>query len=145
MSQFIMPQEISLKGFEIVSGTLFRHCPKTSEPSCTLWSTSISFSKSSILALNCCEYILLRVNNETKSLLISPIPSTDKNAFSWSKGKQNLVAKKIDCKAFTSQLFEDWGLDPKHVYRAYGHIVMSDQKVMLYYDFTKAEYWDLKN
>jgi len=145
MNQFIMPQEISLKGFEIVSGTLFRHSPKTSEPSCTLWPTSISFSKSSIVALNCCEYILLRVNSETKSLLISPISSTDKNAFAWSKGKQNIVAKKIDCKAFASKLYEDWGLDPQYTYRAYGHVVMSDKKVMLYYDFNKAEYWSSKN
>lgn len=62
--QLMMPKEVSLEGFEVVSSNMFNHFAKTSEPSCTLWSTSISFSKSAVMALNACEYVVMRINKK---------------------------------------------------------------------------------
>lgn len=143
--QLMMPQEISMDGFEVVSGTMFMHCAKTSEPSCTIWPTSISFSKSAVMALNACEYVVMRVNNNQKTILISPVSSSDKNSIAWTKGQKAITAKKMDCKAFTTQLYSAWNLNSKNVYRSYGHIVMSEKKIMLLFDFSKAEHWESKS
>ena len=105
------------------------------------WSTSISFSKSSIIALHSCEHILIRVNAKEKCILLSPAPSTDKDSISWLKDAKNLQAKKIDCKLFTSQLYKTWGFDEAYCYRSYGRIVTVDNKVMLLFDFKKSESW----
>lgn len=133
--------EISMDGFQVVSGEMFSHFPKISEASCTLWSTSISFSKSSIIALHSCEHILIRVNAKEKCILLSPAPSSDKDSISWLKDAKNLQAKKIDCKLFTSQLYKTWGFDETYCYRSYGRIVSVDNKVMLLFDFKKPESW----
>lgn len=137
--------EITMDGFQVVSGDMFSHFPKTSEPSCTLWSWSISFSKSSIIALNCCEHILIRVNAKDKCILISPTTSNDKDKITWTKGIKDVQAKKIDCKQFASQLFSSWGLDEEYCYRSYGRIVTANNKIMLLFDFKKAESWKCRS
>lgn len=137
--------EIALEGFQVVSGDMFSHFPKTSEPSCTLWNSSISFSKASIIALNCCEHILIRVSSKDKCLLLSPTTASDKDRITWTKGVKNVQAKKIDCKQFTTQLFATWNLDPQFCYRTYGRIVTVNNKIMLLFDFRKAESWKCRN
>ena len=134
-------QEVSMEGFQVVSGSMFSHFPKTSEPSCTLWYTSISFSKSAVNALNGCERVLVQVNAKTKGILIVPVSSKDKDGILWLKDSKVVEAKKMDCKAFTSQLFQTWGFDPEYVYRSYGRVVTADKKIMLLFEFKSPETW----
>ena len=142
MAQQIMDlQEVSMEGFQVVSGSMFSHFPKTSEPSCTLWYSSISFSKSAVSALNGCERVLIQVNAKSKGILIVPVSSKDKDGILWLKDSKIVQAKKMDCKLFTSQLYETWGFDPEYVYRSYGRLVTSDKKVMLLFEFNRPESW----
>ena len=142
MAQQIMDlQEVSMEGFQVVSGSMFSHFPKTSEPSCTLWYSSISFSKSAVSALNGCDRVLIQVNAKSKGILIVPVSSKDKDGILWLKDSKIVQAKKMDCKIFTSQLYETWGFDPEYVYRSYGRLVTSDKKVMLLFEFNRPESW----
>jgi hypothetical protein len=142
MAQQIMDlQEVSMEGFQVVSGSMFSHFPKTSEPSCTLWYSSISFSKSAVSALNGCDRVLIQVNAKSKGILIVPVSSKDKDGILWLKDSKIVQAKKMDCKLFTSQLYETWGFDPEYVYRSYGRLVTSDKKVMLLFEFNRPESW----
>lgn len=145
MTQMISSlEEVSMEGFQVVSSSMFSHFPKTSEPSCTLWYSSISFSKSAVNALNGCERVLIQVNAKTKGILIVPVSSKDKDGILWLKDSKVVQAKKMDCKAFTSQLFKTWGFDPEYVYRSYGRVVTADKKVMLLFDFKDTENWKYK-
>jgi hypothetical protein len=51
----------------------------------------------------------------------------------------------MDCKAFTSQLYQSWGFDPEYVYRSYGRIVTADRKVMLLFEFKSPETWKMRS
>ena len=133
--------EISTEGFQIVSSAMFSHFPKTSEPSCTLWYTSISFNRSAVNALNGCERVLIQVNTKTKGILIVPVSSNDKDGISWLKDSKVVQAKKLDCGIFTSQLYQAWNFDPEYVYRSYGKVVKADKKIMLLFEFKEAESW----
>ena len=64
--------EISLDGFQVVSGQMFAHLPRKSDATCTLWPTSISFSKQAVVLLNNCEHIRIEINPTTKGLLVVP-------------------------------------------------------------------------
>ncbi|MCQ2438687.1 MAG: hypothetical protein MJ074_02870 [Oscillospiraceae bacterium] len=95
-------------------------------------------------ALNGCERVLIQVNAKTKGILIVPVSSKDKDGILWLKDSKVVQAKKMDCKAFTSQLFKTWGFDPEYVYRSYGRVVTADKKVMLLFDFKDTENWKYK-
>lgn len=133
--------EISHEGFQVVSGEMFKHMQRISQPSATLWCNSISFSKASVQALNNCERIRIEVNPSTKCLLIVPVTIKDKDNIRWVKNIKDPQARKIECKAFTAQLFETWGWKPNYVYRTTGRIVSVDKKVMLLFDFSEPESW----
>lgn len=133
--------EISHDGFQVVSGEMFKHMQRLSLPSATLWYNSISFSKASVLALNSCERVRIEVNPNTKCLLIVPVTIKDKDNIHWVKNVKDPQARKIECKAFTSQLFDTWGWKDTHVYRTVGRVVSVDKKVMLLFDFSDPESW----
>ncbi|MDE7192601.1 MAG: hypothetical protein K2O14_01405 [Oscillospiraceae bacterium] len=136
--------EISMEGFQVVSGELFVHPPAKKEASCTIWYTSISFSKASLYALNCCERIRIEVNSKTKCILLVPVTAKDKDGIRWVKGIKETTTRKIECKAFTSQLYKTWGLNPNMVYRTYGRIVAANNKIMLLFDFSDSKSWRSK-
>ena len=71
-------QEINLEGFQVVSGDLFTNYTRTSNPTVTLWHSSISFSKASLTLLNGCERIRVEINPNSKCLLIVPVTIKDK-------------------------------------------------------------------
>ena len=133
--------EISHDGFQIVSGDMFRHMQRISLPSATLWHNSISFNKASIHALNNCERIRIEVNSKTKCILIVPVTMKDKNNVQWLKNSKDPQARKIECIAFTSQLYATWEWNKDFVYRTPGRVVTIDKKVMLLYDFNNPEKW----
>lgn len=110
-----MIPEISHDGFQVVSGEMFKHMQRISQPSATLWYNSISFSKASVQALNNCERVRIEVNPSTKCLLIVPVTIKDKDNIHWVKNVKDPQARKIECKAFTAQLFETWGWKPDYV------------------------------
>ena len=50
----------------------------------------------------------------------------------------------MECVRFSSRLYEMWSWDTGCVYRAVGHIVTMDNKVMLLFDFSSPERWKSK-
>ena len=143
-SSYLPVQEISLDGFQLVSGEMFRHFNNRYEATCTLWWNSITFSKLSVETLNNCERILLRVNVNEKRIIIVPCTSKDEDGIRWSKGTKDCVARKMDCQQFASKLFEAWGWNTDCVYRTSGKLVSSEKKVMLLFDFNSPESWKFK-
>lgn len=137
-------REISMDGFQVVSGDMFRNITRLTLPSITLWYSSISFSKASLVALNNCERIRMEVNPKTRCILLVPVTAKDKDAIRWIKTGKEIHPRKIDCLAFTSQLFDGWGWDQKRVYRTTGRIVSCDKKIMLLFDFSDPENWIMK-
>ena len=136
-------QEISLDGFQVVSGEMFTNYTRTTNPTVTLWNSSLSFSKAALISLNGCERIRLEINPNTKCLLIVPVTTKDKDNVNWVKGIKEQVPGKMECKRFTAQLYKTWNLNPEFVYRTAGRVVTAKNKVMLLFDFNKAESWKL--
>ncbi len=137
-------EEISVEGFKVVSGDLFVHLPRKSGPTCTIWSNSINFSKTALVALNNCERIRIEVNPEKRCILIVPVTSKDKDGIRWVKNVKEPMTRKMECKQFTMQLFDTWGWRYDYVYRASGKLVSADKKVMLLFDFSEPENWKCK-
>ena len=137
-------REISLEGFKVVSGEMFNHLPRKSEPTCTMWSNSLSFSKMAISTLNNCERIRIEVNAQQKRLLAIPVTAKDRDNVRWVKNMKELTSRKLECRGFTAPLFEAWKWDEAYVYRAVGKLVTANQKVMLLFDFNDAENWKAK-
>lgn len=135
-------QEISMDGFQVVSGSMFSNMPRSMRPTCTLWPGSINFSKYSIYLLNNCERVRIEVNTAKRCILIVPVTASDRDGVRWMKSAgQKVDARKMDCSQFTQPLYEAWGWDREYVYRAVGQLVTSDRKVMLLFDFNYPEKW----
>lgn len=137
--------EIKTDGFQVVSADMFRPLARVFTPALTIWPTSLSFSKAAVTALNNCERILIRINQDAKSILIAPVTEKDKDSIRWIKSVEDPQSKKLDCVPFTSQLYKTWEWDYNNVYRASGKLVSVDKKVMLLFDFTSAETWSLND
>ncbi len=137
--------EISIDGFQVVSGSMFSRVPRNAGPTCTLWVNHISFGKHSVEALNNCERIRIQVNPTNRCLLIVPVTATDPDGVRWIKNKNRLVEpRKLDCVQFTTQLFDTWGWDKEYFYRTSGQLVSSEKKVMLLFNFSNPESWKTK-
>lgn len=93
----------------------------------------------SVYALNGCDRVRIEVNLQTKCILIVPVTAKDKDGIRWTKNVKTPVAKKIECKVFTRQLYEMWNWDSSFGYRAVGQLVSADKKVMMLYDFSYPE------
>lgn len=137
-------QEISKEGFQVVSGEMFRRVLRMGQPTATLWPNSISFSKASLQALNMCERIRIEVNSAKHCILIVPVTEKDKDNVRWLQTGKEQTARKIECTAFTSQLYDTWGWDRNRAYRVTGRIVTAEKKVMLLFDFRAPESWKYK-
>ncbi len=137
-------QEISMDGFQVVSGDMFNQVQRTNTPTITLWYNSISFGKASLVSLNTCDRIRIEVNPAKKCILLVPATSKDKDSVRWLKSGKYPQSRKIDCVQFTSKLYETWGWKKENCYRTTGRLVMADQKVMLLFDFSEPECWEYK-
>ena len=138
-------EEMNLDGFQIVTADMFTHLPRKTDPTCSLWPMKITFSKTSLQALNNCEYIRMEVNPSTKCLLVAPTHASDKDSIRWSRGKEEKCARMLESKSFGNQLYDAWGLKPEFNYRCTGRLVSARNKIMLLYDFNEAEIWKSKN
>lgn len=137
--------EISLEGFQVVSGEMFTYVPRTIAPTCTIWYNRISFNKRSLAALNNCDHILIKVHPQKKSLLVCLITEKDKDSVRWKANSREPNSRKIECKKFTSDLFKTWDWKSDHVYRTTGKIVSADNMIMLLFDFKKPESWKFRS
>lgn len=136
--------EINIEGFQVVSGDLFTCYARYYYPCCTLWPTSLSFNKASLNALNNCERVRIEIHPTKKCMLVIPVTVKDRDSLRWITGVKEPQPRKIDCKAFTSKLYEVWGLDEALNYKTTGIIVSSENKIMLLYDFNNASSWKQK-
>lgn len=134
-------QEISKEGFQVVSAEMFRSPQRSDKPCMTLWNNSISFNKAALVALNNCERVRIEVNAEKGMILLVPVTIKDKDGIRWMKTGKAPQARRMDCVAFTTQLYKRWGWDKDYVYRTSGRIVTSEKKVMLLFDFDDKESW----
>lgn len=130
--------EVSLEGFQLVRAQMFG---RASEPSMTIWPTSVAFNMACYSALNDCACIQIMVNTNDRKIAVIPCPAKDADAISWLKGKENKKYKKLDCSKFGRQLFETWGLNKEYHYRAMGRLVAVGQKVLLMFDYSSPEAW----
>ena len=120
-------QEISKEGFQIVSGQMFRRAQHLGQPTATIWPRSISFSKAALQALNVCERIRIEVHAAKRCILIVPVTEKDPDNVRWLKSGKELSARKIECTAFTSQLYNSWDWKKDLAYRVIGRIVTDMQ------------------
>ena len=135
-------QEISIEGFKVVSSSMFSRLPRHMIPTCTLWPSSINFSKYSIYMLNKCELVRIQVNTAKRSILVVPVTASDRDGVRWMKNtKKDIESRKMDCKQFTLPLYDAWGWDKECVYRSVGQLVTYERKVMLLFDFNYPEKW----
>lgn len=133
--------EISLEGFQVISGDYFYGPQRLMVPSMTFWDGSIGFSKQDVILLNGCECILLQINSDAKRILAIPTTSSDADGIHWIKNKKTNDPRKISCKKLTDQVYAMWGWDANHIYRAKGKLVTAANKVMLLFDFSEPEKW----
>ena len=133
--------EISMEGFQVISGDYFYGPQRLMVPSMTFWDGSIGFSKQDVILLNGCECILLQINADAKKIIAVPTTSKDADAVHWIKNKRTNDPRKISCKKLTDQVYEMWGWNRDHIYRARGKLVTAGNKVMLLFDFSEPENW----
>lgn len=136
--------EISLDGFQVVSGEMLRKPYRVNAPTVTLWPNSIRFNKASLVALNYCERIRLEVNSAKRCMLIVPVTEKDRDNVRWVKSGKDSTTRKMECTGFVKQLYDCWGWKNHLSYRTSGRLVSADKKVMLLFDFSSAESWVYK-
>ena len=145
MNHFNAIEEISLEGFQIVNSEMFMHLPRKNDPTCTLWPKRMSFNKLALMKLNNCEFVRIEVNPKTKSLIVVPVSSSDKNSIRWVKGQKGTSVRMLESKQFGDEIYRAWKLDSEKNYRTKGRLVTSkDNKVMLLFDFSNPEIWKTK-
>lgn len=133
-------QEIDLDGFQVVKGDMFLCNASRHAMMMSIWPDSISFSKTSIQALNNCERVRLEVNSESKTILVIPVTAQDKDNVRWISSKSQ-KSRRIGCERFTYMLYRTWGWDTELAYRSEGKLVSANNKVMLLFPFDQAENW----
>ena len=137
--------EISLEGFQVVNGDMFQVCYQRHAITLSIWNDEISFSKAALEALHNCERIRIEINPNNRCILIVPVTIQDKDNVRWATGKSgDIRPRKITCMRFTSLLYKMWGWDQDMVYKVEGKVVTYNEKVMLLFDFSKAEFWKCK-
>ena len=129
-------QEIGLDGYQVVRSQYFS---RMNEPTMTLWYSAVGFSAAAHEALNNCECIQLMVNEKQKSIIIKAVNSTEPEAIAWNKAKSK--SARLECSAFTRQLYESWGLDSEVRFRTCGMIVQCKKEIMLLFNFQHPESW----
>lgn len=60
-------EEISMDGFQVVSGDLFARRSGYYSPTCTIWSGGITFNKVALTALNNCERVRIEIHPQKKA------------------------------------------------------------------------------
>lgn len=134
-------EEISMDGFQVVSGEYFTCRAAYFSPTCTIWSGGITFNKVALTALNNCERVCIEIYPQKKSVLLVPVTIKDKDGIPWRKNIKDYAPRRMECSRFSSTLYEMWGWDTGCVYRTTGRIVTVDNKVMLLFDFSSVEQW----
>ena len=134
--------EINIDGFQVVKGDMFQVSYRRQAITLSIWSDEISFSKAAIDALHGCERVRIEINPSTRNILIIPVTEQDKDNVRWAKtSSDGIKPRKINCARFSKLLYKTWGWDLEMAYKAEGKVVTYNQKVLLLFDFSKAEYW----
>lgn len=137
-------EEISMDGFQVVSGEYFARRAAYYAPSCTIWSGGITFNKAALTALNNCERVRMEIHPQKKGVLLVPVTVKDKDGIPWRKNIKDYAPRRMECSRFSSTLYETWGWDTGCIYRAEGRVVTVDSKIMLLFDFGSPEQWRAK-
>ncbi len=141
MDQINSIKEISMDGFQVVSGSMFRHRTQFTSPTATIWPDYIGFNKNALLSLNNCERVRIEVNTAKRCILVVPVTESDRDGIRWAKNTQIPAQRKMWCEAFAAQLYDIWELDSQMAYKATGKPVSADGKIMLLFDFSNPDCW----
>lgn len=144
MNHFLTLEELSLDGFQIVKPDMFSHLPRPGDPTCSIWPSKLAFNKQTLATLNNCEYVKIEVNPTSKRLVVIPATSADNDSIRWVKGQKTQAIRNMESKRFGTEIYKTWSLDPEYNYRAVGHLVSCNKKVMILFDFNNAESWKTK-
>ena len=137
--------EINIDGFQVVKGDMFQVSYRRQAITLSIWNDEISFSKAAIDALHGCERVRIEINPSTRNILIIPVTEQDKDNVRWAKtSSDGIKPRKINCTRFSKLLYKTWGWNLEMAYKAEGKVVTYNQKVLLLFDFSKAEYWKCK-
>ena len=137
--------EINIEGFQVVKGDMFQVTYRRQAITLSIWNDEMSFSKAAIDALHGCERIRIEINPSNRNILIIPVTEQDKDNVRWAKvGTDGIRPRKINCIRFSRLLYKTWGWDLEMAYKAEGKVVTYNQKVLLLFDFSKAEFWKCK-
>ena len=103
-------EEISMDGFQVVSGEYFTRRVAYFSPTCTIWSAGITFNKVALTALNNCERVRIEIHPQKKSVLLVPVTLKDKDGIPWRKNIKDYAPRRMECVKFSSKLYERGGL-----------------------------------
>lgn len=137
--------EINIEGFQVVKGDMFQVTYRRQAITLSIWNDEMSFSKAAIDALHGCERVRIEINPSSRNILIIPVTEQDKDNVRWAKvSSDDVKPRKINCIRFAKLLYKTWGWDLEMAYKAEGKAVSYNQKVMLLFDFNRAECWRCK-
>ena len=131
--------DINLDGFQMVQGGLFR---KQQAPLMTLWKNAVQFNPTAYTMLNRCEAVHLLVDIKARQIVVRPCPSSDADAILWNRNPEEPKTTRIECASFTKQLFNSWNMESAFHYRSAGILVRYEDRMMLLFDFRRAEIWN---
>lgn len=137
-------EAISMEGFQVVSGEYFARAPISVIPTCTIWSSGITFNRMALTAMNNCERVRIDIHIQKRGLLVVPVTAKDRDGIVWRKNIKEYAPRRIEAVRFSAKVYEMWEWDADYVYRAVGRIVTADGKVMLLFDFSVPEQWKSK-
>ena len=137
-------EEFSLEGFQVVHSEMFVQLPRKSDASCSLFPTKMTFNRTTLRLLHTCEHVRIEVNPSNKCLLVVPVGSSDKDAIRWAKGTKEKYVRNFESRQFSGELYRAWDLNPEYNYRTVGRLVTAKNKLMMLFDFSKAEIWQSK-
>lgn len=139
MKQMNMIEELNMDGFQIVNSEMFNHASSRYNVTCSIWPSKISFSRMTLEKLNFCDYVKIQVHPENKCLIVAPVTSSDKQSIRWTREGNEKEFRNMESKMFGEYLYRIWKLNPKSNYRTMGRLVSSNKKVMMLFDFSRAE------
>ena len=111
-------------GFEVVRREFFS---KANCPAITLKYGQIIFNVCAIKKLDECSHILILINSGKKSMAVKPCDEDDKDSLQWKRinKHEKMVARAINGKLFTAQLFKDMKWDLRCTFKMLGTLLIN--------------------
>lgn len=136
--EFIVDDDFSYEGYQVVRGEFFAHI---NEPSITFNMNKVSVNKAAITKLPNVDYVLFLVNSEQKTLVLRPCEEDTKDSYRWARLNKSAkrVPKQSTCTIFFGMLTDLMGWEPQNRYKILGKMIKSNGECLLVFDLKNAE------